>query len=134
MLNAETRFHIECAGWLDWALPPDAAWTTFPAGGGGEIRGYVLRQMGLKPGWPDIQIVYRGRYFGIELKAKKGTLQDSQVECHQLLIRCGVMPVAVVRTLDALKAALTAYGIPYLTEKPSTTRLKAAFAKALAEQ
>ena len=77
------------AAYLDLALPEDACWTTIPAGGGGRVRGAKLKGMGYKPGWPDLQIVYRGRLICIELKSAKGCLSKSQKTMHKHLALAG---------------------------------------------
>ena len=76
--NPEAALHRAVAQYLTVALPKDAFWTTIPSGGGGKIRGANLKRMGLKPGVPDILIVYRGLPFFIELKSKAGRVSPEQ--------------------------------------------------------
>jgi hypothetical protein len=45
-----------------------------------------LKWLGVKPGVPDIFIVWRGRSIFIELKAHKGSLSDAQKAMQQRLI------------------------------------------------
>lgn len=71
--NPEERLHRAVAAYLRVALQPPAIWSTFPAGGGGRIRGAKLKAMGLARGWPDILVLYPGGHMltlviGIELK------------------------------------------------------------------
>lgn len=55
----EGSLHWHAARLLDNFLPcPPCYWTTFPAGGGGENRGMVLKSLGLKSGVPDLLIIY----------------------------------------------------------------------------
>ncbi len=82
------------------ALPNDAVWTTMPAGGGGKVRGAQLKAKGLKPGWPDILIVYRGRLICIELKSPKGQRSPAQKLIHAQLTAAG----AVVYTATSIEA------------------------------
>ena len=82
------------------ALPSDAVWTTMPAGGGGKVRGAKLKARGLKPGWPDILIVYRGRLICIELKSPKGVRSPAQKLIHAQLSAAG----ALVYTATSLAA------------------------------
>lgn len=55
--KSETSLHMNVAGYLDKHLAAPAWYTTFPAGGGGEFRGMILKGMGLKAGVPDILII-----------------------------------------------------------------------------
>jgi len=135
-MTPEDAFHADVAGWLAWALPAPAFWTTFPAGGGGFNRGLRLKRLGLKAGVPDI-LVFRplGRFRaglfagGIELKTDEGRLSEVQVETHELLRAAG-FAIAVCRSLGQVKAALAAWGFALLTEKPSSAALRRAFAEA----
>ncbi len=74
----EKMLHKVVAAWLDQNLPEDTFWTTFPSGGGGEVRGYLLKDMGLKAGMPDILIFGNNTVTGIELKSEKGVLSKEQ--------------------------------------------------------
>jgi len=60
-----------------------------PNGGGRTIReGVKLKMEGVQAGVPDLHLpIARGGYFGLwlELKAKKGTLQDNQVDWLRFL-------------------------------------------------
>jgi hypothetical protein len=111
MLRPEQAFQIQVAQYLAAVLPPEVAWTAFPAGGGGKRRGAFLKAMGLRPGWPDIQIVYCGVYHGIELKARKGRHSDAQRAVLGHLAEDGAR-VTTCRDLDTVGAALRAWGIP----------------------
>ena len=70
----------------------------FPSGGGGYIRGAKLKRAGLVAGWPDIQLIYKGIYYGIEVKTPTGRLSSAQRKIHKQLIRMGCS-VAVVRSI-----------------------------------
>jgi hypothetical protein len=39
-----------------------------------------LKRLGFKPGIPDLSFVHNGRYFGLELKTKKGRPTAAQME------------------------------------------------------
>ena len=99
------------AAYLDLALPEDACWTTIPAGGGGRVRGAKLKAMGYKPGWPDLQIVYRGQLICIELKAKYRTLSPEQKAMHEHLALAGALPF-VVWTVEEVELFLRGCGVP----------------------
>lgn len=127
----EQKLQVAVAGYLSWAL--SAPWTAMPAGGGGRIRGAALRGMGLKPGWPDIQIIGPdGRYHGLELKAPKtGAVSAAQVQCHDEMIAAGGR-VAIVRNLDEMRAALESWGIPLRAESIQTSAIRRVFAEVTA--
>lgn len=110
--NAEQRFQVQLIRDLRRILPsPECFLTHFPSGGGGAMRGSFLKSMGLIPGFPDILLIYRGVAFGLELKAGKNGLEETQRDTHAALGRAG-MDVRVVRSLDEAIAALAAFGIP----------------------
>jgi hypothetical protein len=105
------------AQFLALALPQHCVWTTFPAGGGGRIRGAQLKAMGLMAGWPDIQILVRStaydtsyplsRFIGLELKREKGGhVTQSQHDAHALIKNAGGA-VYVVKALTEIYDILT---------------------------
>ena len=83
---------LMAAGEPPIALPEGFWFTTFPAGGGGKVRGAQLKAAGLKPGVPDILVcggyedishnVHQKDVLWLELKAKDGTLSQVQKSCH----------------------------------------------------
>lgn len=117
----EQAFQIQVAEYLAAVLPPEVAWTAFPAGGGGKKRGAFLKAMGLKPGWPDIQILFwyhsrfegedHMKFLGLELKAPKGKLSKAQKAARKAINAVGG-GYAVCRDLDAVAAALRSWGVP----------------------
>ena len=40
----------------------------------------------VRRGWPDITGVFRGRFFGIEVKSAKGKVSELQEECHKKIV------------------------------------------------
>lgn len=121
----------QIAGYLGWALAEPAWFTSFPAGGGGEMRGMILKGTGLKSGVPDILIVHEGRLHGLELKSAKGVLSDAQKATHEALRRAGCL-VAVIHSLDELRALLAGpwwpLGACLRETKPGTERIRRGFA------
>ena len=110
--ETERQLHEAVAAYLALALPADAVWTTFPAG---EYRtkatGGRLKGMGLKRGWPDLQILYAGRLHGLELKTRKGRLSPEQAERHREIREAGGV-VEVCRSLAEVELALAGWGVP----------------------
>lgn len=110
--KSETSLQWHVAALLENNLPDDVFYTAFPAGGGGFMRGMILKGMGLKAGVPDILIVWQGRAYWIELKrADGGELSDAQKETQPMLTAAGC-PVANCNSLEAVKNQLQAWGIP----------------------
>ena len=113
----EDALHIAIAQFLDVGLPRDACWTTVEHGGKRtKAEAGKLKAKGLKRGWPDIQIIYRGRVILFELKAPGGTRSPEQKLMHARLSFAGalVYPGAVtqleqvegfLRTIMPLKAS-----------------------------
>lgn len=132
---SEARFHRACAGFLALRLRPPDFFSTFPAGGGGKMRGAALKAAGLKPGMPDIfPLIINGNVYGIELKAEKGHLTDVQHEMHTLLkLSGGVKEIAVCRptldgTIDDFVAILVMWSARLSPVTPSAERLQMAIA------
>lgn len=76
--------------------------TAFPSGGGGRIRGGKLKRAGLVAGWPDIQLIYKGVYYGLEVKTPTGKLSSAQQTIHKKLKNMGCS-VAVIRSIRDAK-------------------------------
>lgn len=109
----EYELHIQVAAFLNRALPNTAYWFHSPLGGlRGAAEAKRLRAMGATAGLPDIGVIYTGRVYWLELKARKGRLSVVQQYCHRRLEAAGCPPVATCRSLDEVKAALEAAEIP----------------------
>lgn len=109
--HIEDDFHRSVATFLNVALPQDAWWTTFPAGGGGRVRGAQLKAKGLKPGVPDILIVRHGICHWLELKAPKGRASDDQNLCAVHLGLAGCPTIHTARSLQDVERALRHWDI-----------------------
>lgn len=109
----EAQLHREVADYLRAVLDSSQVeWTTFPAGGGGRVRGAMLKAAGLLAGWPDIQLVPRGRCLClIELKAEGKYPTPEQRALHERLRSLGCL-VAVCRSVDEVEGVLKAWMIP----------------------
>jgi hypothetical protein len=113
--NPEQRLQIQIANFLRLALRPPTVWTAFPAGGGGKVRGALLKSMGLKAGWPDVQVLHplglNTLVIGIELKAKKGRLSKPQIETADALWAANARYVEC-RSLEEVDRCLRRAGVP----------------------
>jgi hypothetical protein len=66
------------------------------------LEGAARKKKGCIAGVPDVTIIYRGRYHGIELKAGKNGLSDAQKDLHPILNKAGA-PTGVVWDVDISK-------------------------------
>ena len=126
---AETELHEAVASALDTLLMRPAQWGTYPAGSVPLPPQFAakLQRMGLKRGWPDLLLFYRGRCFGIELKREgsgrlsqtrmvrraNGSLRvlDGQEEVFDRLGAAG-MTIAVCTSVPEVVAQCRAWGLP----------------------
>jgi hypothetical protein len=70
-----------------------------------------LKWQGVLPGAPDLVIVApRGRVFFAEVKAAPGRLSPEQKAIHDSFVALGT-PVAVVRSVDDMRAAFAAWRV-----------------------
>jgi hypothetical protein len=97
---------------LAWALPADAIAHHSP-GEGKRTKGaqVALRRSGHRAGWPDIEIIWRGRALFVELKSASGRISPAQRDTHKRLIYAGA-EVCVCRTREQVEAALLEIGVP----------------------
>jgi hypothetical protein len=84
----EQTLHAAVAGFLRLALRPPTVWSTFPAGGGGKLRGGILKGAGLARGWPDILVLHPNpvgstAVVGIEIKAPTGRPSQAQADMER---------------------------------------------------
>ncbi len=79
MTRPEQALQKAVAAYLDAVLVPPWYYTAIGHGGGGKVRGAILRGMGLKAGVWDILILGPDRFIGwIELKSATGRLSPEQ--------------------------------------------------------
>lgn len=95
------------ASYLDVALPDEAEWWHTPSQRGTRNRYEmgILKVLGVRPGIPDVLILYRGQLIGIELKTPKGRLTPAQKVMRDRLMQAGAL-VAVCRSVDDVQAFL----------------------------
>lgn len=110
---SEHRLQQAVHVYLTRALPPDAIHTSVDAGQGrmDPIAGAHRRERGCRAGWPDLQIIWRGQFHGIELKGPKGRLSDNQVAVAEAIITAGGW-WAECRSVEEVEATLRSWAIP----------------------
>lgn len=78
------------------------------AGKRSAVSGRRLKGEGMRPGFPDLLCIQRGRAWFLEVKAPRGRLSSAQVECHAELGRHAFPPTVVTsqdEAVEALRAA-----------------------------
>jgi len=107
--DREGPIHKAILQLLDVALPGDAIYHHSPNEvdmRGAEVARQIAkaRKLGTKPGWPDIEIIWQGRVYFMEVKALTNQ-SDSQRDIQRDLVRCGAQ-YAVVRSVTDAEASL----------------------------
>ena len=106
---SEAALHAAVHHYLTVALPAGAIHHHSPNEG---RRGWkaqrAIKQQGVRPGWPDIEIIWKGRAYFVELKFGKNKLTPAQKNTIQALRDCG-SPVALCRTIGDVHSFLKAY-------------------------
>ena len=108
-INSETWLQITCLDWLESAYPhilfhhsPNeldmSGWKAMHAVN-------KAKQMGMQPGWPDLELLWKGRILFVELKSEKGRLSKTQ---HEIFPRIGAhhFELVVVRNLEDFQSAV----------------------------
>jgi hypothetical protein len=97
----ESDIHKQVATYLDIALPLSSVWSTIGHGGMPlhPRTAARLKAQGLKPGIPDVLIVWKGRAIFIEIKRPGGRLSPAQKAMHERITSAG----AVVTTCFSAK-------------------------------
>lgn len=108
----EARLQHAVMQYLAWALPPDAVAHHSPGEGKRGVRARAdLKRSGFQSGWPDVEVVHKGRVHFIELKIPKGQVSPAQRTMANKLKYCGA-PVCLCRRLEDVYEVLVASGVP----------------------
>ena len=110
--HLEDDLQAQVADFLAVALPRGAVVHHSPGEGlrSKAAQGRLVRS-GFCKGWPDFEIVWRGRVYFIELKAARGVLSQAQRECHRRLLYAEA-PVMLCKTLGQVEAQLREACVP----------------------
>jgi hypothetical protein len=117
----EQALQISVAAFLRHALKHPTWWSAIGHGGGGRVRGAILKAMGVKAGVPDVLVMHpvgsvvrsaNGCWLiGVELKSEKGRLSTAQVLSKQAFEDAGGI-YYVARSVDEVEGFLKGVGIP----------------------
>lgn len=116
-MKPEAALHRSVANFLRTALKPPTLFTTFPAGGGGKVRGAQLKALGMAKGWPDLIVIHPALHpgytllVGLELKARRGRLSPEQIAMQGAFGRAGAF-YFVCRSVEDVEAALWEAQVP----------------------
>lgn len=104
--------------YLNRVLAPSVVWSSIGHGGGGKVRGAILKAGGLLPGVADVAVFYEdSRYMGrfnvlwIELKSKIGRVSAAQI-CFAHRVEALNHKYYVCRTLEDVELSLDRSGVP----------------------
>lgn len=97
---------------LGIALPPDAYLfaTTNQRGTRKKFEMGILKAMGARAGVPDLCLIHRGRFFGLEVKAEKGRLSEHQADAADKIVEAGGH-YSVVRSVEEVERCLRGWGV-----------------------
>ena len=111
-MTEEDRIQIACARYLDAVLAEGVLWWHTPNGGSrNAIEGAKLKRMGVKPGVPDIAILWRGGVVFVELKTATGRLTRAQTDMRDAL-EAASFGWSLCRSVDELESALIFHRVP----------------------
>lgn len=119
--QAEFRLQVAIADLLRWRAMPGLFWTAVP---NGEARpkvknargewysptGERLRRAGLRPGNPDLLLIWKGKAIGLELKAEGGRATESQRQTEADWTTAGGL-YAICKGYDETVAFLDMIGV-----------------------
>lgn len=110
----EHSLQVVVADYLEVALKGVCPWTSIDAGAGRMTKAAagLRKRRGVKRGWPDVQVIWRGRYCGIELKRDRyAKLSADQEEVRDWIIASGGK-VGVAHSVEEVCTLLTDWRIP----------------------
>lgn len=109
--SPEADFQRTVCVFLDLQLPKGAIYHHSPNEGMNKVQ-YRKKQlaMGMKPGWPDLEIFCNGKVLFLELKSPTGYASKTQKEIHSTIDANG-FKTFVCRTINDVKAALQYAGM-----------------------
>ncbi len=128
----EQAFQCTLADYLRKVLVPPTLFFAVPMGGLSHMQAKRWKGMGALAGVPDLQIIHLGRAYFMECKADRGRLLESQKDVHPKIEAAGCPPVAIVRSIEEARIALSAWGIPTREHRAGGDRARNATGGALA--
>ena len=112
--NPETRLHIVILHYLLDVLPKVAADTLIHIPNGGKrsiATGALLKRQGVRPGVEDLQFIWYGRVFAIEVKPE-GQYQRPVQKAREAAVVAAGGKYAVCRSKDDVRETMARWWIP----------------------
>lgn len=111
----EHAIHMSIVDLLPYILPAGAIFHHSPnevdAKGADIARAIAkAKKLGMVGGWPDIEIIWRGGFYALEVKTRKSSQSDDQAACQQMIEGAGGK-YAVIRSSQAAEQQLAAWGV-----------------------
>lgn len=112
--DREGPIHIACLNYLRLALPgAEIHHSANELDLGGDRRSKAIAQAkakakGMAPGWPDLEVVWRGHFWFFEVKAPGQKPSADQIARGQGIVRNGGR-WAVVSSIDEMKSCIAAW-------------------------
>lgn len=109
--DLEGPIHMACLNYLRLALPgAEIHHSANELDLGGDRRSKAIAQRkakekGMQPGWPDLQVLWRGQFWCFEVKAPGNRPTEEQVERGEGIVRNGGR-WAVVQSVEELQRVL----------------------------
>ena len=112
--SLESSLQSAVAKFLDDVLDHSLVrWTHIASGGKRNIvTARNLKRQGVKPGWPDVIILYMGRVLMIELKRTRETRISPAQRDFASWANDNGLPTVICRSLGGVEKALKQYGVP----------------------
>ena len=111
-MTRETVVHQTIVEFLLHALPTSAILHHSPNEGRHHVAHRLrLKKMGLRPGWPDLEVCYQGTIFFLEIKTPEGRVTPVQKALHTELEAQG-FSVTLLRSVDDAQAWLVSQFAP----------------------
>lgn len=109
--NPEQSFQIAATDYLCYVLPKSYWFTAIGHGGGGSIRGALLKAMGLKRGVADHLVLGPNNFvLWLEYKSKRGALSPEQKAFRDMVEMFGHRH-GMCRDLNDVRNVLLVHGI-----------------------
>jgi hypothetical protein len=77
-------------------------WHTPNSGKRGMLEAVRFKQQGVLSGIPDVCIVFQGKFYALELKAKGGRSTDNQIQCRNAINIAGGFAAEAVGVDEAI--------------------------------
>ena len=108
---SETQIQQSFIQYLDLCAHRDLVYWAVPNGGKrSKVEAARLKAEGVRAGVPDVHFMFRGKFYVIEIKKKKGRLSEDQKLFIPRLKDAGAV-VEVAYGLDACHAAVKTWGM-----------------------